>query len=636
MGFGGKKRKSTVPTSEFKTPPPPSKTIKRRNTIGGSVSSLTSISEKRSENGILRNQNRPKLNVDHFKNTDKDAGLAFRYFEGDLKAAYSTKISTKIPTHKKSDEEFKKWLFIKLLPDITENISVIREDELFHKQFVENVLVYSPWYTMKTVINPDPNSFGKQLHGKQNLVSEKIAKFMVEIVSYKPAFKSTVLDHLAKRIVSFNEAGIETWYSNLLKKLIDRDPMILSATANSLKSNFPTIASSIQTPESYATYLRVGLNFCLNFLKDEKDQIDLFNSFLTQLIKIDALLPTKVEENIQYQALVKLIDSGLCEFLNVIVRYNPTSIIKSAVFDQILMKSMEKSFCGYLFFVSATYELKDMLNFVFNKRLSEDVTVAKRSIIVLTGILGHSKRVNRSCLKHYLKGLVQWCLKYARGVEKTVGANSASVSRNMKPAVEKHGHFYAAITCILQVSVMRQSEIFHNQDTTFFYELQMNRLLLNRIMNPLVFCPTKILESYNNLMKYLFLPQITTKIEENKEFRALHMLTKNEGGQSNWNPLQWYDAFETESIKHLVEVKSRFLDEISFKFESIEHEEEESFVKDEEEEGKEKDSGVKMSDTTFENSTEESSNEESDFEEMDMPILRKMLSRERTISERSM
>lgn len=133
-------------------------------------------------------------------------------------------------------------------------------------------------------------------------------------------------------------------------------------------------------------------------------------------------------------------------------------------------------------------------------------------------------------------------------------------------------------------------------------------------------------------MKYLYLPQITTKIEENKEFRTLQMLTKNEGGQANWNPLQWYDAFESDSIKHLVEVKSRFLDEISFKFESIEHEEE----KDEEEEEKEKDSGVKMGDTTFENSTEESSTEESDFEEMDMPILRKMLSRERTISERSM
>merc|ERR1712151_839258 len=120
-------------------------------------------------------------------------------------------------------------------------------------------------------------------------------------------------------------------------------------------------------------------------------------------------------------------------------------------------------------------------------------------------------------------------------------------------------------------------------------------------------------------MKYLFLPQITAKIEENKEFRTLQILSKNDSSKSIWNPLQWYDAFDLDSISHLSKVKSRFLEEISFKFESIEHE------------GiSELDSGVKADQTTFEDNNSDSesnsSSEQSDFEEMDMPILKKILS----------
>jgi len=190
--------------------------------------------------------------------------------------------------------------------------------------------------------------------------------------------------------------------------------------------------------------------------------------------------------------------------------------------------------------------------------------------MVLGGLLGHCQRIGKVYLEFILKKIVQWCTQYIRKIETKTNVNSAGFSRNIKAAVERHGHFYAAIQCILQTTVLRQGCLFQNHETQFFQSLNLSHLLFNRILNPLLFCPHATLLQYNRLMKHLHLTQITSKMEQNTEIQAMETLGgHSQMRESHWNPLSWHDPFHIRIVAHLEHTKTRFINDIMVEYTDI-------------------------------------------------------------------
>ena len=483
-------------------------------------------------------------------------------------------------------------------------MSIIRENDENHKFFIETILDL-PW------------------HEESHELGDIIADFYIQLVCYRPTFKSYLRSKFMPKTKDFRSSDTENWFRDFLMNLTAKLPMIKHEILSSFNDNFPNAPSAIKNPDSYTTYIRISMNFVLKNL-DSTSKESYFNTLLSNLLKIDAMLPSTVDTTApMHQKICNLLDSAICEIMNFLVVYKPLDLISSCVFDGVILKSSNSSFACFLYFIIAVYFPKKCVTSMLGKLMNKTKD-AKFSLIALSSFLSHAKVINKDILEKILKKLTIWAGKYIHQIEPKLDvADQISISRNVSKSVESHGHFYAVVHTILQVISLRQKDLFIDDDTSFFRSLNLQYILLNRSLNPLLFCSQSCTEIYSRLMSYFHLPSIAAKLAQNREARAVEIFSSGMGKDDNWNPLDWNDIFSKSHIKHLENVCERFITDTYVEFEEFKKNEKEIVEFDEND----------LPDIFKDNFSSEN---ESDMDEIEeLPVLKKIYKRERTISEGS-
>lgn len=223
-----------------------------------------------------------------------------------------------------------------------------------------------------------------------------------------------------------------------------------------------------------------------------------------------------------------------------------------------------------------------------------------------------------------------------------------SSSLDLTQMVENHGHFYTCIQSIIMMIVYRQNDIFNQQNIQFYLSLNLNIILLDNKLNPLLYCTDNLLNKFNNLLLNFNLPNISAKLSDIQKIRETEFLSNNSNLLGNlhsskanhWNPLDFYDIFEP-SFFHLYEQTfsqfrenfREFIDVIKIKNELMN----DSFVKDEKQEFKSKKEEKCEKREKRESKIEKNSSESpSDSEDSEPKAKsRRKIKREKSVSESS-
>merc|ERR1712000_489406 len=208
---------------------------------------------------------------------------------------------------------------------------------------------------------------------------------------------------------------------------------------------------------------------------------------------------------------------------------------------------------------------------------SQEINRLEKSIMILSCLISHSTKITKNLLKKILIKFCEFAINYIKLTE----YNSCSISNfsnSLKSNIEKHGHFYSIINGIILIIYKKQNLIFEENNLTFYKKLNLDIILINRTLNPLLFSNSNLTSNFQNLLNYYKIDTISSKLSQNRQIQKSFLQSSKNSNSilKEWNPLNWNDIFEIDTISHLknsksvfTEMYSKFIDIIELKNEII-------------------------------------------------------------------